>query len=194
MDPLETKRQLIHASGLVLAFYVLWAGQVLSILTMGAILVIVVLISEGYRRGIKLPLISIIIDSAERPEVIGERPAKGAILFFVGSFASLLLFGRNLTIVSASIIILAIGDSASTIIGKNFGRNKIPYNKMKSLEGSVAGFVFALIGAQIFVKMPIAILGAFAAMLTESLPASVDDNITIPLFSGLVMSLAIYIF
>ncbi|MFQ5887950.1 MAG: diacylglycerol/polyprenol kinase family protein [Candidatus Hydrothermarchaeales archaeon] len=193
MDQLETKRQLIHASGLIFSFYILWAGWLLSILTIGTILIGVILISECYKRNIKIPLASKLIDSAERPDVVDERPAKGAILFLVGSLTALVLFGSNLKIVSASIIILALGDSASTLSGKNFGRHKIPYNKVKSLEGSVAGFVFALIGAQVFVKMPIAILGAFTAILIESLPITIDDNITIPVFSGMMMSLAIYL-
>jgi len=193
MNPLETKRQLIHASGFFIAFYILWAGQIFSILTLWSIILVVILISEGYKRGIKLPLISKIIESAERHEVIEERPAKGAILFLVGSLTSIILFGKNMKIVSATIIILALGDSVSTLIGKNFGEHKIPYNKMKSLEGSVAGFAFALLGAQIFVGLQLAILGALTAMLTESLPINIDDNITIPVISGLAMTLAVYL-
>ncbi len=193
MDTLETKRQLVHASGLLIAFYVLWAGQILSILTLGSSMLVVILVGESYKRGLKINLLSKVIESAERPEVIAERPGKGAILFFVGSLASIILFGMNLKIVSASIIILAMGDSASTLIGKNFGKHKIPYNKMKSLEGSVGGFVFAIMGAQIFVGLPLAILGALTAMLAESVPINVDDNITIPIFSGLAMTLALYL-
>lgn len=193
MDTLETKRQLIHASGLIFAFYVLWAGQLISIITLGALLLVVFLIAEAYKRDIKLPIVSMMIDSAERSEVIEERPAKGAMLFFVGSLASLILYGNEIKVVSATIIILALGDSVSTLIGKNFGEHKIPYNKMKSLEGSVAGFVFALLGAQIFVGLPLAILGAITAMLTESLPINIDDNITIPVLSGLAMTLALYL-
>ncbi|MEE8358287.1 MAG: diacylglycerol/polyprenol kinase family protein [Candidatus Hydrothermarchaeales archaeon] len=193
MDTLETKRQLVHASGFLIAFYILWAGQILSILTLGSIMLVVILVGESYKRGLKISLISKVIESAERADVIEERPGKGAILFLVGALASIILFGENLKIVSASIIILALGDSVSTLIGVNFGKHKIPYNKMKSLEGSVAGFVFALLGAQIFVGLPLAMLGAITAMLTESLPINIDDNITIPVLSGLIMSLAFYL-
>lgn len=193
MNQLETKRQIIHASGLLISFYILWAGWKLSVITMSLILVSTALISETHKRGINIPLMSLVLDNCERPDVIEERPAKGALLFFVGSMASLILFKNNLNIVSASIIILAMGDSVSTLIGKKFGKHKIPYNKMKSIEGSFSGFVFALLGAQIFVKFPIAIIGAFSAMFAESLPISIDDNISIPIISGMIMTIALFL-
>ncbi|MFQ6136953.1 MAG: diacylglycerol/polyprenol kinase family protein [Candidatus Hydrothermarchaeales archaeon] len=194
MNSLETKRQLIHASGALLSFYIIWVGWLPSTVAICAMLIATVLIAEGHKRGRRLPLLSTLIDSTERPEVIEESPAKGAIRFFIGALASLLIFGLiDLNVASASIIILALGDSASTLVGKNFGRHKILYNREKSWEGTIAGLVFALIGAQVFVKLPIAIAGAIAAMLIESVPLKIDDNITIPTFSGLMMSLALYL-
>ncbi len=193
MDSLETRRQFIHACGFVFSFFVLWAGHVLSIIGLGIISLSVFLIAEAYKRDIKLPIVCLMIDHGERTEVIEETPARGAMLFFFGSFVSAILYGNHIRVVAATIVILAFGDSVSTLIGKNFGRHKIPYNKMKSIEGSVAGAIAALLGAMLFVNLQIAVVGAFSGMLVDSLPLSFDDNITIPVFSGLIMSLAIYL-
>lgn len=41
-----------------------------------------------------------------------------------------------------SIGILCGGDGMADIIGRRFGRNKLPYNSLKTIEGSLAMFLF----------------------------------------------------
>jgi dolichol kinase len=101
----------------------------------------------------------------------------------------LILFGSNINIACASIIILALGDSFSTLAGKRYGRHKIFYNPEKSFEGSIGGFVPAFIGAMVFVPPEVALFGAFMGMNVESLSLRIDDNISIPLISGFFMTL-----
>lgn len=186
---LETKRQLIHMSGIVFPFYVLVAGRYVSIGTFAFLLSAGLMISYAYKKGVRFPIISKIVDSTERKEVIGELPGKGALSFFFGSLLVLLIFGSSIEVACASIIILALGDSFSTLVGKRFGRHKIFYNPEKSVEGSIGGFVPAFIGAMIFVSPEIALLGAFIGMATESLALKIDDNIAIPVVSGFFMSI-----
>ena len=192
---LETKRQLIHASGVVVALYVRWSYDALGFLAPFATLVLAILFlylaAEGYKRKLRLPIVSDIIDAAERAEAIEKSPASGALFFFIGSLFSLVMFNSNINVVCASILILALGDSVSTLVGRKFGRSKIFYNPAKSWEGSIGGFAFALLGALTQVSLPVAFIGALAGMLAESLPIKVDDNITIPVFAGLAMSLAV---
>ncbi len=186
---LETKRQLIHMSGAVFPFYVLSAGLGLSVSTFLFLLVAGLIISYGYKKGVRFPIISKIVDSTEREEVIEEFPGRGALGFFFGSLAVLLLFGARIEVACAAIIILALGDSFSTLTGKRFGRHKIFYNPDKSVEGSIGGLVPAFIGAMVFVSPETALLGAFTGMAVESLPLKIDDNITIPVVSGFFMYL-----
>ena len=93
------------------------------------------------------------------------------------------------SIVSAMLFSI-FGDAASAIVGVH-GRNKI---FDKSVEGSLAFFVTCLaIGAalaltEIRLTPAVFILGAFSATLIELLPLSVDDNLTIALAAGAVMS------
>jgi len=80
--------------------------------------------------------------------------------------------------IAAVIFILAIGDGASTIIGMK-GKHKIPYNKEKTFEGTVAFFLFSL-PAYFFIGEAIIPLAIIAAVV-ESLPLRLDDNLTVPI-------------
>lgn len=183
-------------SGAVFPFYILLAGWWASFITVVVIIILGSAISEGYRRGIRLPVISMLIDTAERPSIIEKYPAKGALLFFVGALLSLLLFKFSLDIAAASIMVLALGDSFSTLAGRHFGEHRIFYNNDKSWEGTVVGFAAAFLGALLIIPPLLAFVGAFIGMVAESVPirlgssVNLDDNITIPVFSGITMSLA----
>jgi len=77
----------------------------------------------------------------------------------------------------ATLIIMALGDGMSTLIGKT-GQIKLPYNRKKTLEGSIAFFAFSLFGY--FFVGPEIIPIALAAAFVESLDIPFDDNITVP--------------
>ncbi|MBU2559933.1 phosphatidate cytidylyltransferase [archaeon] len=186
---LETKRQLIHMSGGVFPFYVFYVGLFASVSTFLFLIIAALIISYGYKNGVRFPIISEIVDSTERASVIDKFPGKGTITFFIGSLFALLLFRSNINIACAAIIILALGDSFSTLAGKRYGRHKIVYSPEKSIEGTIGGFIPAFIGAAIFVSPQIAIVGAIVGMAAETLPAKIEDNIIIPLAAGLVMFL-----
>jgi dolichol kinase len=186
---LETKRQFIHMSGVAFPFYVLYAGLAASISTFLFLVVAGLIISYGYKKGVRFPVISDIVDKTERADVVDEFPGKGALTFFFGSLLTLLLFGSDISVASAAIIILALGDSFSTLVGKRYGRHKIFYSPLKSIEGTIGGFVPAFIGAAIFVPAPVALVGAFVGMAVETLSIKIDDNIIIPVAAGLFMFL-----
>ncbi|MFQ5815916.1 MAG: diacylglycerol/polyprenol kinase family protein [Candidatus Hydrothermarchaeaceae archaeon] len=192
----ETRRQLIHMSGVGLAVYVKWAndtyGYPIPIVTLVLALFLGYVLTSAYKRGIEIPIVSRLIDTTERAEVIEETPGKGALSFFLGSLLAFVLFGHNINVASASIVILALGDSTSTLIGRNFGGHKIRYNYEKSWEGTLSGITFAAIGASLLLKPELAIIGAFAGMMIESLPLTVDDNIIVPLGAGAAISFALY--
>ncbi|XP_055812834.1 probable phytol kinase 3, chloroplastic [Solanum dulcamara] len=102
---------------------------------------------------------------------------------------------------------LCAGDGFADIVGRRFGKQKLPYNKNKSFAGTIAmataGFVasigflhyFSLFGyIQVSSKMVLVFLFmSLAAALVESHPLSseLDDNLTVPLTSMLVGSLVL---
>ncbi len=194
---LETKRQFIHMSGIGVAIYVKWSNDAYGYIVPLSTLVLALLIGNifalTYKKGIKIPIVSYIIETTERAEVIAEAPGKGALSFFLGALLTLIIFRFNMNVVSAGIAILALGDSASTLAGRNFGRHKIQYNNHKSWEGTLGGIIFAAVGASMIIKPEIAIIGAVFGMLIETLPLNFDDNISVPISACAAMSFALYL-
>lgn len=144
-----------------------------------------------------MPILTKLIKGSER-ERDADFPGKGALRFFLGAFLTLLIFRNTPDIVVAGIIVLALGDSASTLGGVAYGRHKIPYNREKSIEGSIAGFGAAFIGLLVLTPLSIFVsVGAsLIGMVAESLPLGVDDNITVPIaasFSIWILTVAITI-
>ncbi len=91
--------------------------------------------------------------------------------------------------VLGAIICIAIGDPVAMIVGKRYGRIRL---RKKSIEGSLAGFLVCVPAIYLATSsMRVAVVGSFAGALIEFLPLPVDDNLTVPLFSGAVMTLLI---
>jgi len=145
------------------------------------------IISEALRiRGRNLPVTSTITwKTARKPELyeIATAPA----LFAIGIVLSLVFFPTPINY--APIATLTLGDGFATIFGKTIGRTVIPLNKGKTVEGSVFGFIFALSGALIFVNPTKALVSSVIGTLVELLPLPIDDNLTIPITTGLALTL-----
>lgn len=96
------------------------------------------------------------------------------------------LFSRPVAALSLAYIIA--GDPASALIGRKFGRHKF---RTKSLEGSLAFLVAAILISLIMPDIPLVVklIGALVATITEAVSFNVDDNTTVPLVSGLVITL-----
>ena len=146
------------------------------------------ILSEFLRiRGTNLPITSTITwKTATKPELY--EFATAPIFFALGIILSLILFPTPINYVL--ITILTLGDGFATIFGKTIGRTTLPFNKGKTLEGSVFGFIFAFSGALLFVNNPIkALIGSTIGILVELLPLPINDNLTIPLTTGLILTL-----
>jgi dolichol kinase len=133
----------------------------------------------------KIPLISSITLKAA---TLSERYefTSTPIYLALGVILSLLLFPAPINYASVAIVFL--GDSAASIFGKLFGKTAFPLNKGKSLEGFLAGFALAFLSATIFLRPIQAFVGAVIGMFVESLPLPVNDNLSTPLATGVVLS------
>lgn len=105
-------------------------------------------------------------------------------------FSSMLCVAfMNPYIASAAIAFLSLGDTFAALVGINLGRRKF-ISGNKSLEGSIACFVACFIFGLLWLQNPLLALGgALAATLAELSRIPLDDNILVPLGSGLVMTL-----
>ncbi|MEI8350561.1 MAG: hypothetical protein WCI77_10475 [Candidatus Omnitrophota bacterium] len=120
-----------------------------------------------------------------------ETEKKGLItttVFLISFFITVLLFRKDIAITAMLFSIFA--DASSAIVGIH-GKKRI---FSKSIEGSLAFLVtclaigLALTLTKIRLVPAVFILGAFSATIIELLPLPVDDNFTIPLAAGAVMS------
>ncbi len=134
---------------------------------------------------------------------------EGFILFF-GSFlrrheftrlsgATYLLFGCLITaflykkpIVVASCAYMIVGDTFAAVLGQNFKSPKL--FRRKTLLGSV-GFLCASLAVAVALyhlpeTLPLVplLIGAIAAAIFEALPLPWDDNFSVPVLTGFVMS------
>lgn len=184
----ELRRKSIHLLGLVVPILYFFTSRDLAIIGVGG-LVTLALATELLKgmvpacRLIFLRIFSPVLRSQEQ-----KGGLTGATYFLIGSFLCILLFDKTLAIVC--LCFLTLGDLCAALIGKQWGRIKL--FSRKSLEGSLACFVVCTAAALLIGLHPVvAISGALVATLIELLPTGVDDNVTIPLISGLAMHLLI---
>ncbi|MFW6303540.1 MAG: hypothetical protein ACOC2L_02870, partial [Candidatus Sumerlaeota bacterium] len=89
------------------------------------------------------------------------------------------------------------GDPIAALVGKRWGRHKLPVVKEKSWEGSLASLALCLfLGAALTfgpetrgmgLAFGVAAIGALAFAVTEALPIPLDDNFYLPVITGAMM-------
>ncbi|MFX0181011.1 MAG: glycerol-3-phosphate acyltransferase [Candidatus Hodarchaeota archaeon] len=109
-------------------------------------------------------------------------------IFLIGFFVTILLF--EMTIAIIAIIYLTFCDMFGKVFGLAFGKHKLFH---KTVEGSLSFFGCVLICGYIMFasfNYPLILLlwGGITATITEFLPLGVDDNFTVPILSGAVMT------
>jgi len=114
-----------------------------------------------------------LLERFERPGVLAGY---GALTFTAAALCILTLLSSQPQIF-ASLAIIGIGDSASTIIGRR-SRTRLPYNARKTVEGTSAFFLVSAPLAVYFAGLPALVVCA-AAALAESLESKIDDNLII---------------
>ncbi|UCE95275.1 MAG: HAD-IB family phosphatase [Candidatus Bathyarchaeota archaeon] len=182
----EVVRETIHASGFFVIVIAIRLGIYQAVFVLSLITLIYTASELARMENRSIPIVSSITLKAA---TFSERYefTTAPIFLALGITLSLLLFPTPINY--ASIAIVSFGDSAASIFGKLFGRTPVPFNKGKSLEGSVVGLAFAFLGAAIFLHPLQAFVGAIVAILMESLPLPISDNISTPLTTGALLTL-----
>ncbi|MBI5390833.1 hypothetical protein HZB02_05035 [Candidatus Woesearchaeota archaeon] len=190
---LELRRQLFHLTLGIVIVFLLWLHLLNApLLAMLAVMGAFLSYCSKYQN---LPIIKEFLDRFERPEERKRFPGKGALYYVLGCLLTVVIFDTLLhqqQIALAAIMILALGDSVSHIIGKTYGKIKHPWNQKKVIEGTIAGIVAGALGAWLFVPLGIAMLGSAVAMIIEAVEIKykrwiIDDNLLVPLVAGSVI-------
>lgn len=191
----ELARKATHMGALIIpvGYQILGLERKTAALIMAAFAVAMILIDIARLRGWGLwgkvfqPSVGKIIRFHEQ-----NGDFTGATYILLSSCLAIGLFAKPIAI--AAIAYIIVGDSFAAIIGRRYGRHRFG---RKSLEGSAACLVGTLIVAAIGpaygLEFGLATAGAFVATLTEALSTRIDDNVTVPLLSGLAMTLLIKI-
>ncbi len=114
-----------------------------------------------------------------------RRGFTGSSYILSAMVLSIIFFEKRIAVAVISFIIL--GDVAAALVGRTFG--KLKTINQKTIEGSSAFLFSCLLIIWVIPDFPfwIGVVGALVATVVEVLPLPIDDNFTVPLFSGLVM-------
>ena len=128
--------------------------------------------------------------------------APGVVFYPLAVLLLVLLFPHRLDIVASAWAVLAVGDGMAGVIGRRFGRRRIPWNREKSIAGSLALFLCggaagallawwtrpaASIEPSLMFSLGAPFAGALVAALVETIPIRLDDNLSVPFAAAGVM-------
>ena len=180
-------REDIHAAGFFMPVIASMIG-VPVVAIMIILIAFIYTVSELLRlQGVHLPVVSAVTrHAANQSELFGFAAAP--LYFAFGIVVTLLLFPSNAA--GAAIAIFCLGDSTASLFGGMI-TTSLPFNKGKTIEGSIAGFSFAFLGGAFFVSPLLALIGAAIAMTIEVLPLPINDNVLVPIITGAVLTLLI---
>ena len=186
----EIARKLIHlASAVIPLSYIYIINDLIIMLCILSLFVVFSFFIEILRRDhfkyskIFLRFFGFMLRDNEKKDKL-----TGATWVFLGALFTFILIPYPFSILA--LLFLSVGDTFAAIIGISF-----PYIKIgnKTLSGFFAGFISSILVGICFnlpVSIYILIFGALMASVIEIIPISVNDNITIPLFSGSMMYFA----
>lgn len=132
----------------------------------------------------------------------GERKSGrsiGVLLYPLTVMILILVFWQRLEVAAAAWGILAFGDGMASIAGMSLGRKKLPWNPKKSWAGTLGYWLFGTAAAAVLLlwtapgrydwtfALACGAAAALLAALLESLPQGLDDNLGVPMVTGLFL-------
>lgn len=186
----ELFRKSIHmCTAFVALFLKFWYWPVIIFL---AVMLVLYLISEILRKnGIKVPVIAYVTETAARQKDEGKI-VFGPVMLVLGVLVCALFLPYEPAAVG--ILALAFGDGLASLVGKCFGKIKIPFTGGKTVAGSSACFIAVLLTSFLVTKkITVSLIVAFTATVIEALPLGDFDNLVIPAASGFIAFLLLKI-
>ncbi len=187
----ELARKAFHLLSLVYLGAYLALGRARSLWAVGAMVVVSTMVEVVRLRtpALNARLLALF---GSIPRAAEAHRMSGIVWTSLGCWLAIALFGHRPAVVTAAVLYLALGDAAAAVTGKRFGRTSLARwtGRPKSLEGSLACMgACLLLGWAAGVRGPALAAGALAATLIELFPPPPDDNLWMPVGSGLVLLL-----
>lgn len=192
----EVRRKALHLGALVLPAAMLVLGTPTAAYVLAPLALLAVFLdwarvrSEPVRHALHA-LFSGLMRPEEVPPLGAPVVLNGATWMCVASAVVATLFAPG--VAAASMAMLMVGDGAAAVVGRRFGRTKWP-GGLKSVEGTAAFAVTAFgIGLAVVawpgsgLSVAMCAVGAAVGAVGEALPIPVNDNVRVPVLSGLAM-------
>lgn len=183
----EVLRKLFHMTAAAVPFLVIRFPVTVSLLIVVAMALY--MMSEFWRlNGVYIPVVHRINRMVMR-RYESRGLATGPLTLALGVLFALWCLPPPIGL--ACILIAAVGDSCAAIVGSRWGRSWWPHNPRKSLEGSAAFLLSALICALVYLPFPQAVPLALTAAAIESMPLQDWDNFLTPVGAGMLLAVAL---
>ena len=180
----EIFRKAVHLTGAVFPLLARLNRRVTVVALLSVIAAY--LLSELFRTfGLSFSVLSSVTRRAQRHS---EKKGIiiGPVMLGLGIAVTIMLFRYRVYL--PAVLVVAVSDSLSALVGRRFGRTHILGLKNRTLEGSLAFFLSALGILALFYPLPQALLATAAATLMELVPVFNLDNFLIPLGTALVLA------
>ena len=184
----EILRKLLHLSSSIipLSYFFILKDQglmMMILLFLTTVSLLIEYLRYNYRGHLRNIFQKYLMEILRTKEMEGQFT--GATWMLIGFTFTVLLFEFEIAVLA--LLFLCIGDSVAAIVGTAFPIGKI-WNK--SLLGSFSGIILCVIFGIIInnsLSPKLIILGAISAMFIELIPSRINDNFSIPIFSGFIM-------
>ena len=135
--------------------------------------------------------------SGDRKEIL-----RGPLIYGIVFIVMTILFWRESPYGIIALLVLCGGDGMADLVGSRFGKNIIPWSKVKSWQGSIGMFfgasillgivflVFYINGItfhEVYTKWFSILIIIFVSTIVESLPSGDFDNLFVPM-TAIIMS------
>ncbi|MGC9443387.1 MAG: diacylglycerol/polyprenol kinase family protein [Candidatus Methanospirareceae archaeon] len=180
----EIRRKALHVCGVIIpVLYLIFPKYWILLGFLIGFCILVLLEWLRFRGRITLPALR------ERE----HRTIPAYVFFVIGAFLSILIFEKGIAI--SAILMLALGDTTSALTRVLIDSEpRWQEGRRKRLEVLLVMFVTCfVIGWLMRFSIPVAAVGALGATVADGVPLRLrgyylDDNLTIPLFAGALMT------
>ncbi len=163
--------------------------QYLTVFLFFAVILINFALTQKYQWFLLKPLY-ILVEYIERSKNM-HSPGIQGLWANIGIFITYLIFDENVVILS--ILILAVCDGLSGIIGYYLGKMQVPLSSGKTVEGTFTFLIFSFILSFIFFDFKTAFVVSLITTAVELFINFPDDNMTIPLSVGISCYIAQFV-
>jgi len=119
----------------------------------------------------------------------------GIVLYMLMVGLTIIIF--PLWIAGCCLVNLSFADGLASMIGQRLGKIKLPWNKDKSWPGTLTFIAVSFLACFLVINylnpmsasrmIALSLLASIVPGIIESLPVKIDDNITVPLITGIIL-------